>query len=436
MRRGFDHRNAQATLILGLLSISTTLWQGTCAAGADDEAPASIQHVLPGGGPGPVRETPPAQSQHDAVFIHKDYVIEKSPLEALIPYTGLDATPQLADASAPPGDELTERRVIGEMARHGLVPDGVMLDQFESTLTRYLKTDARTASGVPKLNIVYERFNAENSDEFRQRFVIEYVLDAVTVWEQRHTASVFAPVFKALMLKNIALAGSIDNGRGSGAVFENFDRDAYLARAKAALDTAPQAAIANPIWYETMIKIRAMQSATTHEIFALAKEGASKFSGSVGIFTSSTTGVMNASQFPARDIELLAIAAGEYAPEGERNAAYTRVYLSVLLGHGPQSFQLLKMSPERFAAGVRELTEKHKIEFMYQRLALMSCVVADKSTSQALWSRIRGRPIQSIWGNPEFFEICRAWTAENDTQDKPREDPFELQEMPQREIEN
>lgn len=436
MRRGFDHRSARATLIVGLLSLSTCMWQLTCVARAADEAPATIQHVLPGGASGPVQETAPTPSQHDAVFVHKDYVIETSPLEALIPYIGLDATPQLADVSALRGDELTERRVIGELARHSLVHDGVMLDQLESTLAQYLETDARTASGVPKLVIVYERFNAANSDEFRQRFVIEYVLDAIAVWEQRHTASVFAPVFKALMLKNIALAGSLDNGRGSGAIFENFDRDAYLARARAALETAPHAAVANPVWYEIMIEIRAMQSATTHEIFALVKEGAAKFPGSVFLFATATTGVMNASPLPARDIELLAIAAGESAPEGERNAAYTRVYLSVLLGHGLQNFQLLKMSIERFGAGVRELTEKHKIEFMYQRLAFMSCVVVDKSSAQAMWSRIRGRPIQSIWGNPEIFELCRAWTLEDDTRDKPREDLFEKREIPQREIEN
>lgn len=426
-------RKARA-IPLSLVLVTQALIAAPVLAAGENAHP-SMQHVLPetaADKAGQVASTPRDKTPA-AAEAKKDYVLEQSPLEMLSRYDGLDNRQAANPLNIPPGDEVAERRVIKAMASQVAIRGPERLDQLEETLSGYLKTNARTASGVPKFGVFFEHFDAEFNQDFEYRHHTDFVLEALAEWEQRHPRSSIVPVMKAMMYANIAKTGSV-NSILSSTITDNADHGSYLAKARAALEAAPHAADTNPEWHEVMIEIRAMQSASVDEIMSLVKQATAKFPGEA--FPGAATAVLIASKDPARDIEALAVAISEKAPDGSRDETYLRTYMSVLLAHGLPAFQVLAINPERFAAGAREMAAKYPINFVHQRLAMMSCILADKDTSRLMWKEIRQRPIISIWRQPEFFELCRAWNAEQDDRAPRDDEPFEKRELKQREIEN
>lgn len=421
-------RWVRATVIV--LSLTSPAFVASAACANDARSAPPMQHLLPEAAADQAAKTPAA------ALAETEYVLEQSPLEALNRHNGLKVQQPSYILTAPPGDEVAERRVIGALARSSFAKNPDSLDQLEETLSTFLKTDARTASGASKLGIAYERFDAAYNVDFEHRFNIDMTLEAIATWEQRHPKSVFVPVFKALMYTNIATTGSVVtvplSSAGSGPV----DHKAYLSKARATLEAAPHAADANPQWHSLMISIRAMQSATAQDILALAKGAGAKFPDEHSLFTAAAWPIMFASKDAARDLESLAQAAAENANVGGKNEAFTRVYMAVLFGQGLPAFQFLQMNTDRFAEGAREIAAKHPIDFVYQRLALMSCVLADKGTARNVWKEIRQRPIQSIWGQPEFFDLCQAWSSQDEDPKAQGAEPFEKREFKQPEIEN
>ena len=354
--------------------------------------------------------------------------LEPSPLDQLLPDSGPDGRAELADNLSSLKGELYERQRVGDFARSLLVPDAGKLKKLEEVLGGYRNSDERTPSGTAKLSIAHRKFDGAARDEFRNRAIIDYVLKAIEVWRTATPKSPFAPVFEAQMHKNIAIFSMLSTRFEKEKSWGIDDPGTHLENARKILEAAAEARDLNPHWHALYLEIRAMQSALVEDLFKYVEEGSRKFPNYIAQYIAMAEALFDVSKNAARDIEAVAVAAGERGAAEGKNAQYARIYMSLFFSRGPSVLENLKMNNYRFASGAMELIDKFPDEFNSQRMAAMACAVDDKRTARAMLGPAESRPVLSIWGQPEFYKRCRDWAL--------AEREFERDDLRQREIEN
>ena len=347
------------------------------------------------------------------------FVLEQSPLDQLLPYVGLEGGKGLDQVLSSIPDEQAQRAQIMQYARSLLTTDTNALMQLEQWLTMLLNNDERTDSGIQKLQFAYHRFDGIRFAEFRHRLVIDHVLESANLWEKSRPDSIFAPVFKARMLRNIALTARSIPAAIAAKDNEIVNPDKYLELAHKTLEASRETASRNPEWYVEQIQIRHSQKASVGEVMRIVDEGTRRFPQYSEIGASAAIAMFALSDNVARDYEAIAVVASERAESGGSDSAYARMYISAFFGAGLKDFNQLRMNTVRFAAGAEEIVKRYPVQWNYQRLAKMACAIKDKNLAQRMFTEIKGRPIVDVWGQFEFQEACRVWAHNKDDFERP-----------------
>ena len=279
-------------------------------------------------------------------------------------------------------------------------------DELEAMAAAFHARDARTPSGLWKLNYFYEGLRRF------QKYMPRDPDRQIDGWLAAKPESAAAHIGYAVMTLEQAweIRGT---GYASTVEPENWKpfHDA-VERAGQHLMEYKAIADGDPHWYDAMLEVATLQSWDDAAFDALLHEGLDKEPLYYDLYFHATNRNLPKWGGSAEKVEVLARDALTRTRATEGSALYARIYWSADGGHyRGRLFKDSAVDWEEMRAGVDDVLARYPDQWNINNFARFACLAQDADKTYELIARIAGEPDPAVWGYGSLFERCKSWST-------------------------
>ncbi len=345
----------------------------------------------------------------------KDYQLEQSPLDRILPYIEREAGLGIEKPKdfEPPYDESEERLRIGVEATQMFNIDERPLSEFGELMDGYRKSKERTRSGISKLGVVYQRFFDQSRRILADEDYHNQRLKKIADWQQQQPEALTPKMMKAVALREFAFATLTD----SSLVARDKNRKLFLQRLDPLEsylnEIKDKVATQDSHWYVMMLEVRGAKRAKSAELFSLLDEASKAFPDEMDVYIGALESIARSASNPLDDLDNVAMLASVRGESEGKSAFYARSYWYIINRVvGASRAPALNIDWARFAEGAREVIAKYPVQWNIQHFAAFLCFGGEAEQAHELFKSVEGRPIRQAWGDIAVHDKCRDWAAD------------------------
>ncbi len=327
-------------------------------------------------------------------------------LALLAGYLHMSANAQNGQAA-----ELKERAAIrAKVARLLDADDFAGLDKLAET---YRKTEARTSSGIWKLNVFYSGFHTKVKKAGKDDPVWRSVARKLAIWQSQFPDSPTPIIANAIVMKRYAptLRSPVLVQRASTAAS---DEDAAfvttLIAAKAHLEKHKAVASRDPHYYVIWANLAfalGRLGADDATFFDIMIEGMQSFPEYYPIYFAAMDYVAPPARGDAKALEALANMAVEQTRSVDGLSLYARVYWTAHSSYfGKDLFRRSDVNWQKMSAAIDDILKRFPDQWNINNFAYFSCLAGDVEKTRSLLARIEGKPVREVWKTGTAYRAC------------------------------
>lgn len=278
-------------------------------------------------------------------------------------------------------------------------------EELDQLALRYQNNNERTKSGLWKLTIFYDAFNAY--EHVKDEVFWQYYFDTVDKWVAL-TDSSTAHLVKAQLYRSYAW--SIRGGGYASSVpkeaWKPFKKN--LAIANDYLDSHKEVAAANPQWYTVKLDILTGLGKDVDTVNQVFNEGVTKFPYYYQIYFNALRYLTPKWHGDAQKIEVFANKAVDITQDIEGMGMYARIYWSASQEqYDERLFYQSDVVWKKMRQGIFDVLDKYPDQWNIQNFAYFSCLANDKKTTRKLMKQVQKPIIMEAWKNENVYNKCK-----------------------------
>lgn len=316
-----------------------------------------------------------------------------------------------ANAQNDQAGELKERAAIrGEVSRLLDADDFAGLEKLADS---YRTSEARTPSGIWKLNVFYSGFNTKVKKAGKDDPVWRSVAQKLAVWQSKFPDSPAPIIANAVVMKRYAptLRSPVLVHRASTAAD---DEDAAfvttLVAAKDYLEKHKAVASRDPHYYVIWANLAfalGHQSTDDATFFDTVIEGMQAFPEYYPIYFAAMDYVAPPERGDATALEALANMAVQQTRAVDGLSLYARIYWTAHSSYfGKDLFRRSNVNWPKMSAAIDDILQRYPDQWNINNFAYFSCLAGDVAKTRALLGRIEGKPVREVWKTATAYRAC------------------------------
>jgi hypothetical protein len=273
-------------------------------------------------------------------------------------------------------------------------------DELEAMAAAFRARDARTPSGLWKLNYFYEGLRRF------QKYMPRDPDPQIDGWLAAKPESVAAHIGYAVM--TLQQAWEI-RGEGYASTVEPEDWKPFhnaVERARKHLMQYKAIADGDPHWYDAMLEVATLQNWDDAAFDALLREALDKEPLYYDFYFHAANRNLPKWGGSAEKVEELARDAVARTQAIEGAALYARIYWSA---NGSQ-FEESEVDWKEMRKGIDDVLARYPDQWNINNFARFACLAHDEDKTYELIARMAGEPDPAVWGYGSLFERCKRWS--------------------------
>lgn len=317
----------------------------------------------------------------------------------------------VATTHAAPGrcNEVLERQAIKAEVASALGSRNFA--RLEAMSNDYRDNGSRTSSGLWKLTLFYkgiaDSFNAPATDEDAWRLAD----DTVQAWIRSYPSSPSAHLARVEMYvgRGWAYRGTSYSTGVSDDAWKPFRQQIALARSE--LEKIKPIASSDPYWYQSMANIANLQAWDEPRFDEIVEEGLKRYPRFYEIYFRAIEYYLPKWHGDAGSIERFARTAVALSKAEEGHGLYARIYWFAFQSqYRNRLFRDSMVDWPTMKLGIDDVMRSYPDDWNTNNFAYFACLAEDKPKTAELLARIKGPPMQGVWGD-QGYRMCAEWSG-------------------------
>lgn len=292
-----------------------------------------------------------------------------------------------------------ERRYSAALASRERLPGGALV---ANRMLRSLETALQPPAVPSALDPVVARNSAE---AFRQS------VDARAArWVKSAPASSFAAIVQSEFL--LEHGAMYQRSGAAGGLPADIERgNAYVERARSALERAAVAGKSDPGWYYQMLRIAQVQAWQPDRFAKLLQQALAADPYSYDTYLAASEFLLPQVGGSVEALESFARFSAMHTAAGEGASLYARIYWNAGDYLGAQLFRLTRADWRLMRQGFEDIVQRYPDAWNLNAFARFACDAGDKETARLVLGRIANQIEPQAWPSRVEADRCRQWAA-------------------------